>query len=300
MQNLTAEEYKEHVGLSKDFDFDKLKPHKETAFRRKIFPYISEDIYEELKNSNDENKKRIADLITKAGANYTVVVSIPILKIKFSSFGIDKYTQEKMKSAEWWDVRDFGLSLIKIADEALSDAITEISRDSVLKSRCSFFSKYSFDPIPTPEEFNDIYSINKSMDVYLNLVPLMRRVWQFSILSKIKSCTVIEISENQDLIFLLKDVLVYSSLANAIDLSQFTFITSGLVIQYDELPWQKSLILSDDQKSKLAEEFRDISSNSLGSIVQYLKDHPEEFPCYQPEIVEGIRKIIEKKSGLYM
>ncbi len=300
MQNLTAEEYREHVGLSKDFDFDKLKPHKETAFRRKIFPYISENIYEELKSSTDENKKRIADLITKAGANYTVVVSIPILKIKFSSFGIDKYTQEKMKSAEWWDVRDFGLALIKIADEALSDAITEIAKDPVLKCRCTFFSKYSFGPIPTPEEFNDIYSINKSIDVYLNLVPLMRRVWQRSILSKIKSCTIDQMSNNADIIFFLKDALAYSSLANAIDLAQFTFITSGLVIQYEELPWQKSFILSDDQKSKLAEEFRDISSNSLGNIIQYLKDHPEEFPCYQPEVVEGMRKIIEKKSGLYI
>jgi len=300
MQNLTPEEYREYVGLSKDFDFDKLKPHKETAFRRKIFPFISEELYDELKVSPDEIKKRIADLITKAGANYTVVISIPILKIKFSSFGIDKYTQEKMKSAEWWDVRDFGLALIKIADEALSDALTEIGKDPLLRNRCTFFSKYSFGPIPTPEEFNDIYSINKSMDVYLNLVPLMRRVWEFSILKKIKSCTIDQISVNQDLIFLLKDSLAYSALANAIDLSQFTFITSGLVFQYDELPWQKSLILSDSQKEKLSEEFRDISSNSLGSIIDYLKDHLEDFPCYQPEVVDGIRKIIEKKSGLYI
>jgi len=298
MQNLTDQQYREFVGLSKDFNFDRLKPHQETAFRRKIFPYISDEILTELQAS--PQKKSTADLILKAGVCYTVVTALPFIKVKVSSFGLDKYADEKLKSADWWDVRDLGLSLVKIADEALSDAITLISKDATLTARVDFFKNISFAPIPTPEEFNNIYSINKSMDVYMNLVPLMRRTWQRSILEKIKSCTIDQLSANADLSFLLKDAVAYYSLAQALKLSQFTFITSGLVIQYDELPWQKSLILSEDQKSKLACEFGDIASDSLGSIIKHLKDHPDDFPCYQPETSIPVRKIIEKKSGLYL
>jgi|GEM_PF-174722 len=300
MQNLTNEQYKKYVGLDKNFAFEKLLTHEETAFRKKIFPYISDEVITELMDSEDPEKKKLADLVLKAGACYSVVTALPFIKVKISSFGLDKYSQEKMKSAEWWDVRDIGLSLVKNGDEALSDALTEIAKDPLLKDRCNFFTEYSFAPIPTPEEFNKIYSINKSIDVYLNLVPLMRRVWQFSILEKIKSCSVDQMSANTELLFLLKDALVYSSLSKASKLSQFTFITSGVVIQYEELPWQKSLILSEAQKSNLENEFNSIASDSIGGILKYLKDHPDDFPCYQPLVVKNTRKIIDKKSGLYL
>ncbi|WP_265427877.1 DUF6712 family protein [Chryseobacterium sp. YIM B08800] len=299
MQKLTAEDYKKYIGLHKDFAFEKLEAHEETAFRKNIFPYISEDIIIELKGSEDEVKKQIADLILKAGACYSVVKALPFIKVKITSFGMEKYQQEKMKNADWWDVRDIGLSLVKTADEALSDALTEIAKDSALKSRCNFFTKHSFAPIPTPEEFNSVYTINKSMDVYLNLVPLMKRVW-LALADQLKDCVVAELSTDEDLIFLLKDAIVYSSLGKALKLSQFTFITSGVVIQYEEMPWQKSLILSDVQKNNLAEEFRETASEAIGGIIKYLKNNPEKFPCYKHVTVENVPKIIEKKSGLYL
>lgn len=299
MENLTDLQYRKYVGLHKDFAFEKLEAHQETAFRKNIFPYIAEEIITELEESLDENKKKIAELILKAGACYTVVKALPFIKVKISSFGLDKYQQEKMKSADWWDVRDLGLSLVKTADEALSDAITEIAKDDTLKSRCDFFSKFSFAPIPTPEEFNRIYTINKSMDVYLNLVPLMKRFW-LSISSNIKDCAVADLLINEDLAFHLKDALVYSSLGKALKLSQFTFITSGVAVQYDELPWQKSVLLSAEQKTNLASEFSELATEAIGGIIQYLKDHPNDFPCYKPVVVENVRKIIEKKSGLYL
>lgn len=299
MQKLTTEQYRKYVGLSKDFNFEKLEAHEEAAFRKNIFPYISEDIITELKDSENETENKIAELILKAGACYSVVKALPFIKVKISSFGLDKYQQEKMKSAEWWDIRDLGLSLVKTADEAFSDAITEISKNESLKSRCDFFTKFSFAPIPTPEEFNQIYTINKSMDVYLNLVPLMKRVW-FAISDQFKDCAISEISANQDLFFLLKDALVYSSLGKALKLSQFTFITSGVVIQYDELPWQKSLVLTNEQKNDVACEFSSMASDAIGGILNYLKNNPADFPCYKPVTVENKRKIIEKKSGLYL
>ena len=292
---------KKYAGLPIGFSIPILEPHIETAFRKKIYPYISAQMLSDLKNSTTESKKDIADLILKAAANYTVVTAIPFIKVKFNTSGIDQYDQEKMKTAPWWDVRDLGLASVKVADEAMSDALTAIGKDPVLKAACTFFTEFSYAPIPTPEEFNKIYTINKSLDVYNLLVPIMKRVWMFSVLNKIKDCAVEQITINPNLRELLRDSLAYFALAYALKLSQFTFITSGVVIQYEELPWQKSLILSDSAKDKLEDEFLNIANDSLGSILKFLKDHPTDFPCYKPVVtIESTRKIIEKKSGLYL
>lgn len=297
---LTNDQLKEYAGLPKDFSLPILKPHIETAFRKRIYPYISAALLTRLLSSADESELDISFLLLKAAANYTVVNAIPFIKVKFNSSGIDQYEQEKMKSAPWWDVRDLGLASVKVADEAMSDALSAIGKIPELKSICNFYTEFSYDPIPTPEQFNKIYPINKSLDVYLLLVPLMKRVWISSILSKIKGCTLNELRNYPDLYDLLRDALAYSALAYALKLSQFTFISSGVVVQYDELPWQKSLVLSDDAKKNLQSEFSSIASDAIGNIIQYIKEHPDDFPCYQPESMHSNYKVIEKKSGLYL
>lgn len=297
---LTNEDFKKYVGLPKTFGLDVIRPHQETAFRKKIFPYISSEFLLELKNSADENQKYIADLIYKSAASYTVVVAIPFIKSKINSWGIETNESDKAKPADWWDIRDIALSLVKIADEALSDALTEINKFPELKSKCNFYQKFSFSPIPNPEEFNSIYSINKSMDVYNLMIPLMKRVWKFSISSKIKDCTLEQIENKEDLLFLLKDSLVYYALGYALKLSQFTFINSGVVIQYEELPWQKSVLVSETEKNNLESSFLKIANDSFGNILEYMKENPEEFPCYQPKVMTSNRKIIEKKSGVFL
>ncbi|UKB81259.1 DUF6712 family protein [Chryseobacterium sp. MEBOG07] len=297
---LTQEDFKEYVGLPKNFGLDVINPHQETAFRKKIFPYISSDFLSELRNSSKESEEFISTLIYKAAACYSVVIAIPFIKSKIKSWGIVTSEGDKTKPADWWDIRDMALTLVKIADECLSDALTEISKDPDLKSKCDFYKHYSYGPIPNPEEFNKIYSINKSMDMYILMVPLMQRVWLFSISSKIKGCTLEEVEKEPVLSTLLKESLVYYSLGNALSLSQFTFISSGVVFQYEELPWQKSVLVSDQEKLRLKHSFLNIATDSFSKILEYIKENKEDFPCYQENSKKVGREIIERKSGLYM
>lgn len=300
MHTLTIADFQKYVGLPANFDIKLLLPHQETAFRKKIHPYFSATVVEALSGSENEERKAIAELILKAAACYTVVVGLPFLKVKLSNAGIEQYDQDKVKNAPWWDIRDMGLSLVKIADEALSDALTAAGADPELRSEIDFFDKVSFLPIPTPGEFDAIYSINKSVDVYRLLVPIMQRVWRHNILAKIKGCTIEQLSEDENLSGLIREALAFYSLHYAMRLSQFTFITAGVVIQYDELPWQKSLLLDEKQKAALGDEFVQIAGDALSALLSYLKDHPDDFPCYEPEDRTFTRKIIEKKSGLYL
>ncbi|WP_300685525.1 DUF6712 family protein [Chryseobacterium sp.] len=297
---LTQEDYKEYVGLPKNFGLDVINPHQETAFRKKIFPYISSDFLFELKNSEKESERNISLLIHKAAACYSVIIAIPFIKSKIKSWGITTNEGDKSKPSDWWDVRDMALTLVKIADECLSDSLTEISKDDVLKSKCDFYKNFSFSPIPNPDEFNKIYSINKSMDVYNLIVPLMQRIWMFSISSKIKGCALQDIENKPILSSLLKDSLVYYSLGSALNLSQFKFISSGVAVQYEELPWQKSVIVPDAEKKELKESFLKIANDSFEKILEYINENLQEFPCYMSNATKVGREIIEKKSGLYM
>jgi len=300
MQKLTKEQYMEFVGVDKNFHEHTVSTHEESAFRKYIYPYISETVLDGLIASEEEAQQKISQLILKAAANYTFVKAFPSIKVKLSNYGVFKYEAEKTKAAEWYDYRDLFLSYVKTADESFSDALSEINKIDELKSQCAFFTEFSFEPIPTPEEFNRIYSINKSMEVYLNLVPLMRRAWQFGIQNQIKACSISDFSGNAELFALLKDAIAYSALGNALRFSQFTFLSSGIAIQYDEFPWQKTVILSEEAKTKLEEEFKKLSSESIGSLISYLKENSTDFPCYQPETAKAVREIIEKKSGLYL
>lgn len=297
---LTQEDFKKYVGLPKNFGLDVINPHQETAFRKKIFPYVSSEFLSELKSSDKEGEKSISILIYKAAACYAVVVAIPFIKSKIKSWGIVTNEGDKSKPADWWDIRDMALTLVKIADECLSDALTAISKDDILKSKCDFYKNFSYSPIPNPDEFNKVYSINKSMDVYNLMVPIMQRIWMFSISSKIKDCAVQELENKIELFSLLKDSLVYYSLGHALNLSQFTFISSGVAVQYEELPWQKSVIVPETEKNKLEKSFLKIANDSFGKILEFIKENPEDFPCYKPKDIQVGREIIEKKSGLYL
>lgn len=297
---LTQQDFKDYVGLPKNFGLDVINPHQETAFRKKIFPYISSDFLDELKNSSKESDKSISTLVYKAAACYSVIIAIPFIKSKIKSWGIVTNEGDQTKPADWWDIRDIALTLVKIADECLSDALTEIGKDPDLKSKCEFYKSISFSPIPNPQEFNKIYSINKSMDIYILMIPLMQRVWEFSISSKIKNCTLEELENKPVLFSLLKESLVFYSLGNALNLSQFTFITSGVVFQYEELPWQKSVLVSDQEKIRLEKSFLKIATDSISKVLEYLKENKQDFPCYQESPQKVGREIIEKKSGLYL
>lgn len=284
-----------YLKLPKTFDWNWVD--QELGFD-KVFAFVPESIYETISQSDEEDQKEIFRLLTKAAVHYAFVLDIPRIKVQVSNFGVDQPNQEKMKTAPWWDVRDLGLKYLKTADQSLSKVLTLISKNAELSAQIPFFEN-SNPFISTPAEFQSIYSINDSPEVYLMLLPLLKRAMQIFLNTKIKPCLISDLETNTELKELLSSALAFYALYYASEMPSFTFLNNAIVIQYEELPWQKSLILSENYRMRAGQTFLKLAEENVSQIISFIKANPTDFPCYTS--IDFVRPIAEaRKSGLYL
>ena len=285
---VTKEQLSEYLILPKNFDWELVD--QEIGFAE-IFDIIPKQIY------NSITDEKIKKLLTKAGVYYSFILSIPKLKVHIQNFGIQQFDNDKLKVAPWWDVRDLGLSMLKVADKCFSDAITLISKNEALKVEIPFFSEVS-EHIYTPEEFEKIYSINYSPKVFLKLQKFIKKAMILLVEEKLKKDCIIIIKSNNDLYQFLKDALAFYSLYYASLLPEFIFTQNSVVLQYDELPWQKSIVLDAHAKIISGQNFCQLGNESIKVITDYIKKNITDFPCYAPP--EPNRKMEARDSGIYL
>lgn len=279
-------------------NFDETLIDQEIAFIQNIFPYFPEAVVLQLQDSADENQIEIYRLINKAAIRYAFILSIPTIKVQIDNFGILEFNEDKAKQASWWNVRDLGLSFLKAADKYLSDAITKAAADPELKALIPIL-KNSNSIITSPEELHAVFSINYSPEVYAALIPYLNESIELYLNLKLKPCAVPELLENSFLQPLIKRAVACYAFYYASLLNQLTFLRNAVVVQYEELPWQKSVVLTEKEKEAAGARFMAIADQSIESILNYIEIHKEDFACYQEE-QSTPRAIIKKKSGLYL
>ncbi|WP_185274734.1 DUF6712 family protein [Chryseobacterium indologenes] len=291
---ITKEQLEEYLILPKTFDWDLVD--QELGFG-KIFEIIPEEIYLQIKISVEIKQKEIFRLLTKAAVHYSFVLSIPKIKVHINNIGISNFDDPKLKPAPWWDVRDLGLSLLKFADKLFSESLDKIAEVPALKLQVPFFQKVS-EYISTPSEFENIYSINYSPEVFLMLQRFLKQALMLKVYENIKPECVDQIKANPELYEFFKDAIVFYSLYYASLLPSFVFLQNAVVIQYEELPWQKSQVLSPDAKMMSGKNFLKLANESLKVISDYMKSHSSEFPCYSGP--EPDRLMQARDSGIYL
>ncbi|WP_312750561.1 DUF6712 family protein [Epilithonimonas hominis] len=293
-QYITKEQLEDYLILPNNFDWDLID--QEVGFS-KVFDFFPVAVYNSFKNSADSNVRDIYKLLTKAGVYYSFILSLPKLKVQITNYGVQIIESDKTKSSPWWDVRDLGLSLLKIADRCLSDSLKKASKIESVKTQINFFKNVS-EFICTPEEFENIYSINYSPEVFMLLQKFIKKALIAKVYDKLKADCVASVKSNPELLPFLKDALAFYALYYASLLPGFIFTNNAIVIQYDELPWQKSVVLTQDEKKKSGENFLKIADESLKIIIDYIKNHLSDFPCYSGPAPE--RTIQVRDSGLYL
>lgn len=279
------------ISINRNFDLGIID--QQHGFSTKIFPYISQELFEELKNSHPN----IYQLLAKAGIHYSFVLDIPKIKVNLSNFGINQYEQGKTRNAPWWDVRDLGLSWLKKADECLAQALLLISNDASLKAKTDFFAN-SF-PFISFWDVQKFHSINNSVDIYTQISAMMEATIAELIL-RFGNCTAEHFFNDQILNYCLKNFILNQVFYQCATQPPFVFLTNGLAVQYEELPWQKSAILSPSILAEKQKSFQKTSDEYLTLIWEYITKNKEKFPCYEPQELPMKTKIISKKSGLYL
>lgn len=289
-QFVTKIQLSDYLILPSTFDWDLVD--QETGFAE-IFEIFPREVYENLNPANED----IFKLLTKAGVYYSFILSIPKLKVHINNAGIQQFEVDKLKPAAWWDIRDLGLSMLKIADKLLSDAITKSGKIESLKTQIPFFDNVS-GVISTPEEFEEIYSINYSPKAFLMLQKFIKKAMLLQVNDKISPDCISLIESNSELLPFLKDALVFYALYYASLLPGFVFTQNAVVIQYDELPWQKSVVLDSHAKLLSGQNFLQLGDESIRIITNYIKQNIADFPCYSAPLPD--RKMQARDSGIYL
>lgn len=293
---IPEEEVREFLYLPKNFDVTLID--QEIAFLQNIFPYFPEAVVLQLQASDNESYADIYRLINKAAIRYAFVLSIPTIKVQIDNFGILEFNEDKAKQASWWNVRDLGLSFLKAADKYLSDAITKAAVIPDLKNQIPILIN-SNSIITTPEELHAIFSINYSPEVYASLIPYLNESIELYLNLKLKPCAIADLLANPFLKPLIKRAVAFYAFYFASFLNHLTFLRNAVVVQYEELPWQKSVVLSEKEKEAAGARFMAIADQSIESILNYIEIHKDDFPCYK-EDHSTYRNVIKKKSGLYL
>ena len=262
----------------------------------KIFDVFPKEVYLSLEAAT-EPEQEIYKFLTKAGVYYSFIFSIPKLKVQITNYGIQEFSQDKIKSSPWWDVRDLGISMLKVADKCLSDAITKTAEIETLKDQVPFFANLS-EFFPTPEQFQSIYSINYSTEVFLKLQKFINKALLILVYEKIKPGCLDQIKKDPTLLSYLQDALAFYSLYYASLLPDFIFTQNAVVIQYDELPWQKSIVLDAHAKTLAGMNFQKLGDDSIKLISNYIKANAIDFPCYT--LPTSDRKMQARDSGIYL
>jgi len=287
---INQNELENYLILPQNFDWGLVD--QELGFR-KIFEVVPEEIYLEIETSQPV----IFRLLTKAAVHFCFVFNIPKIKVHISSTGIEQFSQDKLKTAPWWDVRDLGLALLKAGDNFFSNAIELISENEEVKSKIPFFENLN-EYITTPRQFNKIYSINHSVEVFSLLQPYIKQAINLKVSELIDKECFDQILEDKDLKEAFHAAIVFYALHYASLLPRFVFMQNAVVIQYEELPWQKSQVLDAQSKLIAGQNFLYLAENSLKVVTNFIKNNQDKFPCYTKG--KSAYKIRAKQSGLFL
>ena len=276
----SIQEIKQYTNVSNRLDFELLKTYIEEALRVKVYPYVPKAVVTEASGGTLE-------LLKKSVANYAVAYAIPFLKVNLSNTGGNYYTDDKMGKSPWYDLRDLGLSSIAVGDRALNDCIELLITEGKLQRSDSIIS--------TVNEFEKYYSLNSSWEVFTKLQPIMQWVWESMLAPQLSTCTPNDLRNYPTIWEKLQRTTVFFTIAEAAQVHSFSFTTTAIIQQWEELPWQKSKILNAAEVYAVAQRLQQLARHELAQLKQLLEK--EAVACYVPS--NAARQVEKLKSGLY-
>ncbi|MGP2569970.1 DUF6712 family protein [Ornithobacterium rhinotracheale] len=290
----TKEDLNKEILVRRLIDIEYLTPYEEVALRRKIHPFISAELIDEIKEAPEHEKA--FSLIKKAVAHYTLPLAMPFIKVNISNFGASNTRDPKTSNANWWDIRDMALSAAQIADDALTDAVNLLKLAPTTHQIASVQTPGNI--FASPDDFFKATNIHLGWDAFSHMSGIIREIWLLLIAKKLKACSIEDIMQNDLLAEWLRACMANYALADEAAAGMFAFTGSKLLMIWEQLPWQKSAVLSPTALAAFRDSRWRRGNEYFRLLLDYLKAHPDDFPCYQ-DGDDGSRGLIAKKSGLY-
>ena len=123
----------------------------------------------------------------------------------------------------------------------------------------------------------------------------MQWVWESMLSPQLSTCTPNDLHNYPTIWEKLQRTTVFFTIAEAAQVHSFSFTTTAIIQQWEELPWQKSKILNAAEVYAVAQRLQQLARHELAQLKQLLEK--EAVACYVPS--NAARQVEKLKSGLY-
>lgn len=310
----TEADLKNQITVSATFDFKKVLPYVKRADRKYIIKSIGLDQYNEiiihtLDPDSDNPIDQIKMLLQEASAHFAMALALPVINIQITNSGVRTTENEKSSPADWKDLRDLKRSVLETANEAMDQAfeIMEANESSFPDwVNSNQYTVFKSGIVRHTSTFQNWFDIQNSRKTFMALKPYMSEVEEQYLMSFFGQCTLDFIKANssdpivQRVQELTQKAVVAFTISKAAVAGTFSVTQSSLVLQAEELPWERTKMELDEDKLERLRRDRETSGlEYLKKIKKILLENPTIFNCYEDKKEKGLSDKIKKlKSGL--
>lgn len=286
----TLEQFKKHVTINFDFDFDGLLPYIKKAERKFIKPVTGQGMYEDYTETNPTTGKplEVLELLQEASSNLAMLAYTFVGIIQISDNGFHISHNESSTPAEWWQIRDLRRALLNTGNEAIDEAL------AIMEANVADFTDWTEEEgytvfrefyVRKTQDFQKYFNIENSRQTFLKLRPHLRKTEEQFFNEILGEATTLQIkaeatAEAIEALRLAQAAQVALTIAGITNEGIFEFTASGLFVATTEVPGEKKNILQDTAIENLSRIKQDEGTAYLRKLTTHISTYPEIFTAY--------------------
>ena len=283
----TIETFKKHVTVQFDFGYDAVSPYLKKQERKHIQSVIGRELYKEWAETppTEGIQKEVFELLQEASSHLALLSYTKVGIISISASGFHISTAQDAKPAEWWQIKDLRVELLKSGTEAIDEALELMESEAGSFAKWTASDKYTiFKELFTRQtkQFQQYFNINKSRLTFLALHPFLRKTERkyfegllgAETLSQIKAASTPEAKEALELCRAAQVPLCVAEVANE---GVFELTPGGIFTAYDEIPGQKKTKADLLELDRLKSAKMNEGNEQLKMLLDHLRAYPAVF-----------------------
>ena len=302
----TIDQLKIHVTVGFNFRWNVIAPHVIQAERDALLPVLGNAFYTFLNDNPPENteQSQALELLREASACLAVARYIPQGSLHISNAGMSVSSGENHKPAQWWQLRDLQRSLYTQGHSAIDQTLALMESTAEAFSLWVNSPQYTvFKELLTPQtaDFNRHFPIQDSRRSFVALRPYLLEVqrqyfapWlSQETLDRLGSGGSAQVKQARDY---AQAAQVNFTIAKAAATGVFHFSSSGLTLKNEELPGDKTQMLSELALQRIVDQRIQTAQEYLKMLKQYLLEHPDAFPEFEVAQRAKALSVVHTKS----
>ena len=286
----TIEQFKKHVTVAFNFDYEQIKPYIVKSERKYIKSIIGADQYEALTDAtpNAESKtEEVFNLLEESSANLALFSYTLLGVIHISDAGFHISQNQNSTPAQWWQLRDLRRTLLETGNEAIDEALAIMEANPAEFTEWVESDNYTVFKelfVFQTSQFQRTYNIESSRITFLKLQPHLRKIekkyfadWLGKVTQDIIKAT--KSDEAKEALEIAQAASVSLCVASVANEGAFLFNANGLSMFLSEIPGEKKTGLS-------VEELQNLHQIKTQEGIQYLKELKKHLEKYPAKFVE--------------